>query len=350
MAKTLLESGALSAFCESVALMQSAGIQTDEAVHMLSENMADTPFKRACDVMYTRLSNGDSLSCAMRATDAFPQYALDMVTIGEESGRLEHVLRSLSVYYDEEDRLFTKIRSSIGYPAALLCIMSVILAFTVAVILPVFVQVYDSLSGGLTSGSFAAVDASLVIGWIALAVVLVCTVLALAGVFASKSEGGREAVMALFEKLPFTKQAMYQLALSRFTSALSTYTASGVNTDDAMHEALATIDHPQLREKVQAAYESMIDPAHPLSLAQAISKYEIFEPVYARMLTIGMRSGSLEEVLDRLSSTFFDDAVDQLDRVVDATEPALAAFLTVAVGATLISVMLPLIGIMGSIG
>jgi type IV pilus assembly protein PilC len=31
-------------------------------------------------------------------------------------------------------------------------------------------------------------------------------------------------------------------------------------------------------------------------------------------------------------------------------EPALAAFLTVAVGATLVSVMLPLIGIMGSIG
>ena len=55
-------------------------------------------------------------------------------------------------------------------------------------------------------------------------------------------------------------------------------------------------------------------------------------------------------MLDRLSGTFFDDAVVQIDRVIDATEPALAAFLTVAVGATLISVMLPLIGIMGSIG
>ena len=51
-----------------------------------------------------------------------------------------------------------------------------------------------------------------------------------------------------------------------------------------------------------------------------------------------------------ISGTFFDDAVVQIDRVIDATEPALAAFLTVAVGATLISVMLPLIGIMGSIG
>lgn len=65
-----------------------------------------------------------------------PRYAVDMVGVGEASGRLEEVLRSLGVYYDEEDRLFAKIRSSVGYPAALLCIMSIILAFTVIIILP----------------------------------------------------------------------------------------------------------------------------------------------------------------------------------------------------------------------
>ena len=46
-------------------------------------------------------------------------------------------------------------------------------------------------------------------------------------------------------------------------------------------------------------------------------------------------------------------ALEASDGVVGYTkyvEPALAAFLTVAVGATLVSVMLPLIGIMGSIG
>ena len=63
-----------------------------------------------------------------------------------------------------------------------------------------------------------------------------------------------------------------------------------------------------------------------------------------------MRSGSTEETLAQLSNTFFDDAVLQIDRALDRVEPVLAAFLTIAVGATLIAVMLPLIGIMGSIG
>ncbi|WP_080799627.1 type II secretion system F family protein [Arabiibacter massiliensis] len=350
MAETVLESSAVSAFCESAAIMLAAGIQTDEAVSLLGDNMAGGPFKRACDAVYARLIGGDSLAVAMERSGAFPRHVVDMVGVGEVSGRLEPTLRTLAVYYDEEGRLFSKMRSSVVYPAALLCVMSVILAFTVAVILPVFVDVYESLAGGLVAGSFNAVSAAIGIGWAALAITLACTVAVLAAAVAMRSEGGRRGLMSLAEKLPFTRSTMYQLALSRFTSALATYVASGIDTDTAMKEAVAMVDHRALRAKLEAARGTMLDVAAPKSLAQAISEGDVFEPVYARMLTIGARSGSTEDVLGRLSLTFFDDAIVRMDRLVDGVEPVLAAFLTVAVGATLVSVMLPLIGIMGSIG
>ncbi|WP_139650739.1 type II secretion system F family protein [Raoultibacter phocaeensis] len=350
MATSPLESSALSMFCESVAIMLSAGIQTDEAVHMLGENLDDTKFKRVCTEVYAGLIEGKPLASSMEATGAFPAYAVNMVSAGEHSGRLENVLRSLATYYDEEAHLFDKIRSNVGYPAALLCIMSVVLAFTVAVIMPVFVNVFESLSGNLTAGSFAAVNASIVIGWAALIITLICAVVALIGFFLCRSASGRMKVLRAFERIPFTKQAMYQLALSRFTSALSTYIASGVDTDTALKDTLTMVEHAELKNKLLAAHRSMIDSSAAKSLAQAIRDCDVFEPVYARMLMIGTRSGGLDQVLDRLSITFFDDAIVQIDGVVDSIEPALAAFLTVAVGATLISVMLPLIGIMGSIG
>ena len=350
MATPPLESSALGVYCESVAIMLSAGIQTDEAVHMLGENLDDTGFKGVCDKVYAGLIAGKPLAASMDDTKAFPRYAVDMVAAGERSGRLENALRSLSLYYDEEARLFDKIRSNVGYPAALLCIMSIVLAFTVAVILPVFINVFESLSGNLTSGSFAAVNASIVIGWAALAITLVCAVVALVGFFLCRSASGRMSVLRAFERLPFTKQAMYQLALSRFTSALSTYIASGIDTDTALKDTLAMVDHKGLRGKLESAYRSMIDSSSAKSLPQAIRDSNVFEPLYARMLVIGSRSGGIDQVLDRLSTTFFEDAIVQIDSVVDSIEPALAAFLTVAVGATLISVMLPLIGIMGSIG
>ena len=68
------------------------------------------------------------------------------------------------------------------------------------------------------------------------------------------------------------------------------------------------------------------------------------------MLLSGERSGKTEQVLARLTSLFTQDADDELDRVVDMVEPAISAFLTVAVGVTLLSVMLPLIGILGTVG
>lgn len=350
MSRSKLDSADISLFCESIAMMLAAGIQTDEAVGMLAEGTDDGVLQEVCDRTYTRLSEGDTLQEAMIATSAFPRYAVNMIGVGEKSGRLEEVLRTLGVYYDEEDRLFSKIRSAVGYPAALLCVMTVILAFTVAVILPVFEDVYVSISGSLTGGSMGAVGISIGVGWVSLGVTLVCAIIAVGLAVACRSEGGRTAIMSIFEKFPVTRPAMEKLAVSRFASVLAAYTASGINTDEAMHETLKTVDNDHLSRKAGHAFELMIDPSNPRSLAQAITEAEVFEQVHARMLTIGTRSGSLDAALDRLSANFFDDAIMKIDAAIDNIEPALAAFLTIAVGTTLISVMMPLIGIMGSIG
>lgn len=349
MAEKLLESSAISAFCDSVATMLSAGIQTEIAVHMLAEKREQSHFKTVCDGVYTKLIEGVGLADAMESTGAFPAYTIEMVRIGETSGRIERVLRSLGRYYDSEGRIFNKLRNAVGYPAALLCIMSCILAFTVIFILPTFTDAYSNMSGSLTSGSFSMIGASAIIGWVALAVVLVAAVIALIVAALTHTETGRIRVIKMFEKFPATKRAMYQLAISRFTNALSAFVASGVQDGTAMERAAATVDHDELAAKLQRAHQSMLDLDNPRSLAQAITENDVFEPIYGRMLTVGIHSGSTDEVLGRLSDIFFNDATTQLDAVVDSVEPALAAFLTIAVGATLIAVMLPLIGIMGSI-
>ena len=350
MATKMLESSAVSAFCESAAVMHSAGIQMDEAVFLLGENMEDAAFKRACDDVYKELIVGKPLALAMDDSGCFPSHVVDMVGAGEHAGGLENVLWSLARYYDEEDRLYAKIKNAIAYPAALLCVMSAILLFTVIVILPVFVDVYHGLTGNLTAGSFGYVNASIIIGWIALGVTLLCTVLVVLGVLAGRSAAGRQRLLRLFEKAPLTRGPMRQMAVSRFTAALATFVAAGVDTDTAMEKAVAMVDHGNLKSQLEAVRMQMTDPAQAKSLAQAIFDNNVFEPIYARMLVVGTRSGSLETVLASLSDTFFDDSIVRLDGLIDSVEPTLAAFLTVGVGATLIAVMLPLIGIMGSIG
>lgn len=345
-----LPAGEVAAFCEGLAAMLAAGIQTDEALALLGESAAATPLEAVCEALYPQVAAGEPLAGALAASGRFPERACRLLAVGERAGRTEETLRGLAGYYGEEARMLAKIRTAVGYPAALLLVMSVVLVFTVAVILPVFIGVYEDMAGSLTAGSGLAVTASVAVGWVALVATLVCAALTCGAALLARSTRGQARIVRLMERLPVTRDAMRQLALSRFAAALSTCLAAGSNVDAAMTEALSTVESAELRGRLEPALDAMTDAGRALGLAQAIAESGVLEPTYARMLVIGSRAGSVDAVLERLSQAFFDEAAERVDRVVDATEPVLAAFLTVAVGATLVSVMLPLIGIMGSVG
>ena len=350
MSQQMLDSSAISTFCDSVAAMISAGIQTDEALSILSESSADTYFVDICAVAHVDVAAGTPLSEALKKTQAFPHHVIGAIAAGEESGRTEEVLRGLALYYNEETRFFAKVRQSISYPAILFCIMAVVIAFTIGVILPVFSDVYTGFAGSLTLGSFYSLNVSMTVGVIALVITVICAVACITGTLLARSEKGRLKLIRIFEVIPLTRKAMYQLALSRFTSAFSTYLSAGANVDSSMEYSLDLVDHRRLHKKLSKTLQDMANSANPRSFQQAIFENHVFETAYARMLTIGAVSGNLVEVLSSLSDIFFEDAVNQIDRAIDNIEPIMAAFMTIAVGATLIAVMLPLIGIMSSLG
>lgn len=350
MAQELLESSALSAFCGSIATMIRAGIQVDEAVLMLGENRERSRFQEVCAATYDHVVAGSTLAEAMEASGGFPPYAVGMVATGEHSGHLENVLENLEQYYDEEARLFAKMRQCVTYPAILLVVMSVIIAFSTFVILPVFTSVYESMAMSLTAGSLISVGVSRGIALMSLVIMTVCAAAACWLAISTRTAQGHERIMSLLERLPLTREAMYQMALARFTASLSAYISSGINNDEALLRATKTVQHKELRSHLIKAHEAMVSLDNPRSLAQAIAECEVFEPLYARMLNVGIRSGSADETLSEFAEAFFEDSVGQIDHALDLVEPIFAAFLTISVGVTLLAVMLPLVGIMRAIG
>ena len=159
-----------------------------------------------------------------------------------------------------------------------------------------------------------------------------------AGAVLGRTAAGRARLSHVFQRLPLTAAASRKLAVARLAGALDIFIASGLDADTAMEAAEGMVDHTGLHAAITAARGQM---AQGSGLATAVHDQKLFEPLYARMLLSGERSGKTEQVLARLTS---------LDRVVDMVEPAISAFLTVAVGITLLSVMLPLIGILGTVG
>ena len=133
----------------------------------------------------------------------------------------------------------------------------------------------------------------------------------------------------------------------RFTSALSTFLASGEMQDEAVLKSLPMTACPPVEEKLKRCVLRM-EEGH--SFAQAAYDEDLFEPIYGRMLLAGERSGNMENVLSRLTELLEENCGNLVERLIGVIDPLLSGVLMVTVGISLLSVMLPLIGMMNAIG
>lgn len=346
--KIKMDSLTISVFCENMSMMLGAGIQESEALLLLSQDVEAGNFHDAALALYNRMEQQyETFGDAVRECGFFPDYAVKMILAGQTAGRTESVLAGLASHYDTQSRQNQRLRSAVVYPAILLLVMSIILAVMVYQVLPVFTKVYESLAGSVAASSYAYINSAYVIGWTALIVVLVICLILLGGFVFSKTRGGASFFTRFFEKLPFTSTASLRLAQAQFVGAMLTFTASGVDTDTALADSMEMVKHEGLLDKLKQCKARM---AEGRSLAQAVQETKVFDSLYARMLTSGSHSGNLEQVLSRLTEIFTEEADIRMNKVIDGIEPALAGFLTVSVGLTLLSVMLPLIGMLTAIG
>ncbi len=348
MKKKKLDYLGVSAFCESMAMMVKAGIQTDEAVGLLHDDSKKTGgvLAQALAVMKEQVDAGASLDAAMRASGVFPDYALQMVEAGASSGRMEDILFRLARYYADQKTISEKIRGAVTYPAAMLVLIIAVLTVMLTMVLPSFTGVYDSLTGSLAASSYSYIRWAYVFCWVALAVMVLLAVLLVTGLILWTS-GKKETVEKVLNRIPVCRSILEDMGTFRFTSALATFIASGELQDEAVKHSLPMTDCRAVEEKLHRCAARM-EEGH--SIAQAAYDEDLFEPVYGRMFLAGERSGNMEEILNRLTGLLEQDCTEKVDRLVGVADPLLSGVLMVTVGISLLSVMLPLIGMMNSVG
>ena len=347
MKRGKLDSLGVSAFCESMAMMVQSGIQMDEAVALLKSGSGQGgPLEEGLVIMQAETEAGKGLSAAMESTGIFPEYAIQMVLAGERAGRLEDVLFQLARYYEDQKTMTGKLRNAVLYPVAMLGIIIIVLIVMLAMVLPAFTDVYDSLTGSLTASAYGYVRWAYALCWAALAVMAALAVILALG-FALWNAGKRNSVEKILHRIPVCASILDSLGMFRFTAALSTFLASGEIQDIAVAESRKMASCRPVEERIDRCVSRM-EQGH--GIAQAAYDERLFEPVYGRMLLAGERSGSLETVLRKLTGLLADHCTDLVDRLVGIVDPVLSGVLMLAIGLSLLSVMLPLIGMMNSMG
>ena len=129
--------------------------------------------------------------------------------------------------------------------------------------------------------------------------------------------------------------------------ALSLFTRSGVEISEALQGVESLIEHPAVKKQIQQCTQKV---AAGENLDRALLDCGLFKEAYARMIGIGLRAGRGDEMIAQVAQRYDEDTETAVNQFLNTIEPLMIVLLSVIVGAILLSVMLPLMNIMSSIG
>ena len=332
----------VSAFAESMAMMLQSGVSAGEALLLLKQDDKSGILSAALEQMALEVDEGSALSASMAQTDVLPEYFVEMVRVGEKTGRLEEVMSQLADYYQTQDEITEKLKSAVVYPLSMLIMIIIVLVIMLSMVLPAFNSVYENLS----ASSIGYMKFAHVLCSVMLAVMSLLAVAMGVGVVLWNN-GKREAVEKVIRKIPVVNSILDEMAKLRFTSAYNTYISSGEMQEDAVIKSMKLVDSKPVEATLKKCLDHM-EEGH--SFGYAANKEGLYEAIYGRMLLPGEKSGSVDRVLRRLVSLLKEDIGNMVARFINTVEPLLSGILMISIGLVLISLMLPLIGMMNSIG
>ena len=343
----LLTAEELSVFCDQIALLLESGMTLRDGIGMLAEDEEKTNARvKVYSQLRETIEETGSLYIALRENEKdWPHYMIEMVDIGEQTGRLEDIMISLSKYYQREGRIRSAAVSAITYPLVLGVMLVVIIAILLWRVLPVFRRVLESIGvGGSGSGSFL-MQVGTYAGWAVLILIGLVIIAAIVIIFLLKSKARNKTLKFLKNLFPPVRKLTEKLSASRVAGILGLMMTSGFPMENALEMAPAALADEESVEKVRFIREEM---KKDQTFTDALSKSGLFADFHNRMLKVGAASGHEPQVMDKIAEIYEEQVEDGLDRLISIVEPTLVALLCIVIGAILLSVMLPMAGVLSS--
>ncbi len=343
----MLSAEELSAFCLQLSYPVSAGVPTLECIGLVLEQTEEKGEREILSPVYDSLLAGASLSDALKVVGCFPPYMLQMVEVGQASGNLDKVLAGLTDYYLKEAERAAGVRRAVTGPSVMLGVMAVLIFVLIVKVLPVFNQVFMQMGVELSPLALWLLKAGQVIQG---SLVAICAVLVVAAVcifILLRRKQGVAALNGIADKIFFSGRLGLALSRARFASAMALMASGGIDLDESLERSQPLLEGTALSDAVSNCREAMRSGA---AFPKAVQDSGIFTGVMRGILTAGFKAGSFDRAIAEIATRCQAQAEDMLDRFIMRIEPTLIVILSVSVGLVLLSVMLPLISMLSSIG
>lgn len=332
--------------CRQLSAMLTSGLTLVKSIDILCKEQENEKAKAIWQDIYENVQKGESFSSALEMhVGSFPDFLISMVAAGETSGSLDIIMQRMSDHYAKENKLKNTVKGAMIYPIILLVLCVVIVIFLFTFIMPTFIDMYDdpSTMPALTK-VMAAISDFLKTKWYILIIIVAAAFFGIR--YALKVPSFRLKVDRLIVKGPGFGPLITKIYTGRFARTLSSLYSSGIPMVECLERASAILGNSYIDEK----FVDVVDEVKQgESLSSAITRTEIFEPMFCSVLYVGEESGALDSILEKTSEYYEDESDSAVQRLVSMVEPLLLIFMGIIIGLVVVGIYPALYGSFESI-
>jgi len=334
-------------FLRQFAVMVNAGIPISDCMNSLRSQRFSKPLRVVLQKIYYDIESGILLSEAFeKHPKVFPSFFVSMVAIGEVSGSLDNVLLSMADYYENDRKIKKKAKSAMVYPTVLLVLVFAVLVFVMLFILPSFESTINELGGEVPTITRVMMSISHFIQNKIYIIIPVIVVVFIAIKLFFKTKKGKYIRDYLLFRLPIVGKVQRNLITSRFAKAFAILLGSGMNLIDCLENLKKMLGNEVFSRKFNFTIEEV---KRGRRLAPSIEATKLFPSILTEMINVGEETGNIEDVLVATSS-YFDELVESsISKAIASLEPVMIIAIGGIVAIVILSVLVPIISLMGSI-
>ncbi len=325
----------------------SAGIPLTEALNAIVEQAEtrriETMFRRIRE----RITQGASLGDALADhPHMFSEMYVNMVKAGEATGRVDQVLNRLADFLQRSRALQRKIISALTYPIMMILLGIVVVSILMTVVVPKITAMLEDTGQELPVPTQILMSTSDLFSnyWWA-GCLVIAAISAIVERF-YKSDRGNLVIDRFLLRMPLLGDLLRKASVARFARTLATLLESGVTAIQSLEITQKVVGNRVIADatgNIRIRILEGTDIATPLKASGA------FPSVVGYMVSVGEKSGELEQMLDRIASAYDEEIEVVTERFTTVLEPIMIICLATVVGFIVYSIVLPILQV-GAIG
>ncbi|MDR2212485.1 MAG: type II secretion system F family protein [Pseudomonadales bacterium] len=321
-------------FTNGLCTLVEARVPLDKALSLLEGITEKEHMKRLVVSLRRQVKEGKSLADAMELhPEVFSRLYLNLVRAGETGGILDQLLPDLAEFLETAEATRRHILSSLTYPIVLLVTGALSVLLLLVFVIPQFTAIFANVGSTIPPSAQFLLDVSAALkhyGWL---IVPLGFAVSWYWRWWRKDPEHRLAFDSALLKLPLLGNILLQREVATFSRTLGALLGANIPLIRALRVARDVVGNSLLVKQLRQVEEDVRGGA---GLGVSLARTRQFPLLLHQLVTVGEESGRTAPILRKLAQTFDNYVKDDMQRLVNALQPALILILGVVVGAILI--------------